>query len=108
MFARMLRDAPAASGIRSASRIPASGQNGSSRYVSAPPVTNSEIKFEHSSGLLIRGHEDAGRRPFAISPQSGRDYLWALKPCRVILCNFGASTDEGHHQAGPAQNAHTG
>jgi hypothetical protein len=34
MFARMPRYAPAASDIRSDSRIPATGQNGSSRVVS--------------------------------------------------------------------------
>ena len=42
MFARMPRYAPAASGIRSESRIPAIGQNGSSRHVSAPSGTRSE------------------------------------------------------------------
>ena len=41
MFARMPRYAPAASGIRSALRIPATGQNGSPRHVSASFDTSS-------------------------------------------------------------------
>ena len=45
MFARMPRYAPAASGIRSALRIPATGQTGSSRHVSASFDTRSEGKI---------------------------------------------------------------
>jgi hypothetical protein len=42
MFARMPRYTPAASGIRNESRILATGQNDSSRHVSASPDTSSE------------------------------------------------------------------
>ena len=55
MFARMLRYAPATSGIRSESRIPATGQNGSSRHVLALLGSSSSRINEQSSGLLIRG-----------------------------------------------------
>ena len=55
MVARMPRYAPAASGIRSAPRIPATGQNGSSRHVSHRPTPGQHGILEQSSGLLIRG-----------------------------------------------------
>ena len=55
MFARMPRYAPAASGIRSESRIPETGQNGSSRHVLALFDSSSRRINEHRSGLLIRG-----------------------------------------------------
>jgi hypothetical protein len=60
MVARMPRYAPEASGIRGTPRIPASGQNGSSRHVPASSDTSSEGKWEQSSGLLICGYEGAG------------------------------------------------
>src|SRR5690242_14938410 len=52
---RIPRYAPAASGIHSTPRIPASGQNVSSRHVLASPDTRSEGRNECRSGLLIRG-----------------------------------------------------
>jgi hypothetical protein len=55
MFARMLRYAPAASGIRSATRMRATGQNGSSRHVLVLFVSSSTRINEQTSGLLIRG-----------------------------------------------------
>jgi hypothetical protein len=55
MFARMSRYAPAASGTRCELRIPSTGQNGSSRHMSARSGTRSGEKFETSSGLLICG-----------------------------------------------------
>jgi hypothetical protein len=55
MFARMPRYALAASGIRRAPRIPATGQNGSSRHVQALFDSSSRRINEQSSGLLIRG-----------------------------------------------------
>ena len=55
MFARMPRYAPAASGTRSALRIPASGQNGSSRHMLALFDGSSRIINEQRSELLIRG-----------------------------------------------------
>ena len=55
MFARMPRYAPTASGIRSESRIPETGQNGSSRHVLALLSISSRRITKHSSGLLIRG-----------------------------------------------------
>ena len=53
MFARMPRYTPAASGIRSAPRIPAAGQTGSSRHVLAFHNSSSRRINEQSSGLLI-------------------------------------------------------
>jgi hypothetical protein len=55
MFARMPRYASAAFGIRSAPRIPATGQNGSSRHVLALHDSISRKINEQNSGLLIRG-----------------------------------------------------
>jgi hypothetical protein len=55
MFARMPRYAPAPSGIRSAARMRATGQNGSSRHVLALFDSSSKRINEQSSGLLIRG-----------------------------------------------------
>ena len=54
MVARMPRYAPAASGIRRAPRIPATGQNGSSRHMLAFFDSSSRRISEQSSGLLIR------------------------------------------------------
>src|SRR5690242_2703819 len=79
MVARMPRYAPAVSGIRSTPRIPASGQNGSSRHVPASPDTSSEGKFEQSSGLLTAGsgfeslaaHVFAGLWPALMMPETG-------------------------------------
>jgi hypothetical protein len=55
MVARMPRYAPAPSDIHSESRIPATGQNDSSRHVLALFDSRSERIIEQSSGLLIRG-----------------------------------------------------
>jgi hypothetical protein len=55
MFARMPRDGPAPPGIRSAARMRATGQNGSSRHVLALFDSSSRRIIELSSGLLIRG-----------------------------------------------------
>jgi hypothetical protein len=55
MFARMPRYGPAPPGIRSATRMRATGQNGSSRHVLALHDSSSRRINEHSSGLLIRG-----------------------------------------------------
>jgi len=55
MVARMPRYAPAASGTRSAQRIPATRQNGSPRHVLTSFDSSSSRKIEYSSGLLIRG-----------------------------------------------------
>jgi hypothetical protein len=55
VVARMPRYAPAVSGIRNAPRIPATGQNDSSRHVLASLDTKSGSRIELSSGLLIRG-----------------------------------------------------
>jgi hypothetical protein len=55
MFARMPRYAPAASGTRSAARMRATGQNGSSRHVLVFLNSISSRINEQSSGLLIRG-----------------------------------------------------
>jgi hypothetical protein len=59
MVARMPRYAPAASGIRSATQIPATGQNSSSRHVPTLFDSSSRIINEQSSGLLIRGYRDS-------------------------------------------------
>ncbi len=55
MLARMPRYVPAASGIRSPPRIPATGRNGSSRHML--PLLDSRLlrRIECRSGLLIRG-----------------------------------------------------
>jgi hypothetical protein len=58
MVARMHWYAPALSGIRSESRIPATGQDGSSRHVLALSDSSSEIIIKCRSGLLIRGFAD--------------------------------------------------
>jgi hypothetical protein len=55
MVARMPRYAPAASGTRGTQRIPAAGQNGSSRHVLALFDSSLSRRIEQSSGLLIRG-----------------------------------------------------
>jgi hypothetical protein len=55
MFARTPGYAPAPSGIRSESRIPETGQNGSSRHVLSLPGSISKRINEQRSGLLIRG-----------------------------------------------------
>ncbi len=56
MVARMPRYGPAPSGIRSAPRMRATGQNGRSRHVLALFDSSSERRIELSSGLLICGH----------------------------------------------------
>ena len=53
--ARMPRYGPALPGIRSAPRIPAAGQNGSSRHALALFGSSSRRINEHRSGLLICG-----------------------------------------------------
>jgi len=55
MFARMPRYGPAQPGTRSATRMRATGQNGSSRHVLALFNSSSRRINEQSSGLLIRG-----------------------------------------------------
>jgi hypothetical protein len=55
VVARMPRYGPAASGIRSAQRIPATGQNGSSRHGLALFDSRSRRISEYMSGLLIGG-----------------------------------------------------
>jgi hypothetical protein len=63
MFARMPRYGPAPPGIRSASRMQVTGQNGSSRYGLALFDNSSRRINEQSSGLLIRsfgGQESGG------------------------------------------------
>jgi hypothetical protein len=55
VVARMPRYAPAASGTRSAQRIPANGQNGSSRHMPVSSSTRSERNNRKNCGLLIRG-----------------------------------------------------
>jgi hypothetical protein len=55
MVARMPRYAPAPSGIHSESRIPATGQNDSSRHVLASFDSSSKSRIEFGSGLLISG-----------------------------------------------------
>jgi hypothetical protein len=55
MFARMPRYALAPSGSRSAARMRAAGQTGSSRHVLALLDSSSRRINEQSSGLLIRG-----------------------------------------------------
>ena len=73
MFARMPRYASAASGIRSEPRIPATGQNGSSRHVLALLDTSSSSINEQSSGLLIRG--------FGVQVPGGAPVLtWGFTP----------------------------
>jgi hypothetical protein len=75
MVARMPRYAPAASGTRGTQRIPAAGQNGSSRHVLALFDSSLSRRIEQSSGLLIRGYEDADRRLYRhISA------IWLLQP----------------------------
>jgi hypothetical protein len=54
MVARMPRYASAASGIRSAQRIPANGQNSSSRHVLSFFDSSSERRIEQSSALNPR------------------------------------------------------
>jgi hypothetical protein len=53
MFARMPRYGSALPGIRSAARMRATAQNGSSRYVLSLSDSSSGRKNEQSSGLLI-------------------------------------------------------
>ncbi len=71
MFARMSRYAPAASGIRSAPRIPASGQNGSSRHVSAPFGTRSEGKIRTEQRTLNPRVRSRWLPALSLSPRSG-------------------------------------
>jgi hypothetical protein len=54
MFARMPRYGPAQPGIRSATRMRATGQNGSSRHMLVLFSSSSRRINEYSSGLLIR------------------------------------------------------
>ena len=55
-------------GIRSESRIAATGQNGSSRHVSAPFDTRSEAKMETKQRTLnLRAHRSSYRVPPVIS-----------------------------------------
>src|ERR1700722_42936 len=54
MFARMPRYGPAQPGIRSAARMRATGENGSSRHMLALFDSSSRRISEHRSGLLIR------------------------------------------------------
>jgi hypothetical protein len=79
MFARMPRYTPAASGIRSESRMPATGQNGSSRHVLASlDSSQAEKANEQSSGLLIRG--------FGVQVPGGAPVLtWGFRLQVVLL-----------------------
>jgi hypothetical protein len=95
MFARMPRYAPAASGIRSAPRIPTTGQNGSSRHVPASSGTRPEWKMRTKQRLLIRGFgvQVPGAAPVLtwgfIAP--GRFFVsvlssWLLRGCSRARC----------------------
>jgi hypothetical protein len=72
MVARMPRYVPAPSGIRSESRIPAIGQNGSSRHVQELFGSSSRSVNEYRSGLLIRTSIAAGQRCRSRTSDSGR------------------------------------
>jgi hypothetical protein len=84
MFARTPRYAPAPSGIRTESRFPTTGQNGSSRHVLALHGTSSRRISEQSSGLLIRGFgvQVPGGAPVMTWPYSSRAIrflsLWGM------------------------------
>jgi hypothetical protein len=75
MVARMPRYGLAASGTRSAQRIPATVQNGSSRHVLAFFDSSSTRINEHRSGLLIRGF---GVRVPGGAPGLSRHYMCLL------------------------------
>ena len=78
MFARMPRYAPSASGNRSATRMRATGQNGSSRHVLTLFVSSSRRINEQSSGLLIRG--------FGVQVPGGAPVLtWGFRLQVVLL-----------------------
>jgi hypothetical protein len=83
MFARMARYGPAPPGIRSATRMRATGQNGSSRHVLALLNSSSESITKHSSGLLIRG--------FGVQVPGGAPVLtWPYSSRAIRLCLCGA------------------
>ena len=79
MFARMSRYTPAARGIRSPPRIPATAQNGRSRQVPVSLDTSSERRIELSSGLLICG--------FGVQvPGAARTLTWGFTAPGHFLC----------------------
>ena len=77
VVARMPRYAPAPSGIRSESRIPATGQNGSPRHVLALFDSSSRRRIECRSGLLIRG--------FGVQIPGGAPVLSRHYMCLLLL-----------------------
>ena len=93
MFARMPRYAPAASGIRSESRIPATGQNGSSRHFSAPSGTRSEGNLRTEQRTLnprVRGSSPWRRTCFDLGFHRSRSFLCVrfvpmFAPCLLAL-----------------------
>jgi hypothetical protein len=77
MVARMPRYAPAASGVRSTPRIPASGQNGSSRHVLALYDSSSRRIIEQSSALnpRVRGSSPWRRTRFDLGFYHSRSFF---------------------------------
>ncbi len=75
MFARMLRYRLAAPGIRSAARMPTTGQNSSSRHGLAKLTISSSRKYKQSSGLLICGH---------IGPVTGSPVISMTTTCASV------------------------
>jgi len=94
------RYAPAASGIRSAPRIPATGQNGSSRHVSASSDTRSEGKMGTEQRTLnprVRGSRTWRSTRTDLGHYRPRSFLRArfvriFRPCLLAGRMFGAGT----------------
>ena len=100
MFARMPRYSPTPSGTRSAARMRATGQNGSSRHVLALFDSSSRRINEQSSGLLIRGFgvQVPGGAPVLTlgftNPRSSLcvRFVPISFPCSLHACSAVAST----------------
>jgi hypothetical protein len=100
MFARMPRYGPAQPGIRSAARMRATGQNGSSRHVLALHDSSSRRINEQSSGLLIRGRAAAGQRGAATTAGLGRHCVTGIVQVTAIF--------DVPRAPGPGDQVHTG
>jgi hypothetical protein len=105
MFARMPRYAPAASGIRSATRMRATGQNGSSRHMLVLYNSSSRRISEQVSELLIRGFgvQVPGGAPSLtwgfIVP--GHFYMSVLSPWLLRGCSRARTQQSGLVKNGP-------
>jgi hypothetical protein len=116
MFAPMPRYAPAASDIHSVPRIPATGQNGSSRHVLALFNSSSRRIIECRSGALIRcsiapGHRLVRKHEIETAlaptdvwllPQTRRSWETTTRPSSARSSPLSADSWQSRSRNGPA------